>query len=85
MAKKSLAMKVENSPRINNLRNECIYTSIPLSNEKLHILLVYIHVSSAIDETIFIKTSLYPNSIIIGDFNHNNLKPITTEVRLLLH
>lgn len=69
-----LNIKKENPPRINNPLNECIHFSIPFKNDKLHVFLIYIHPASKMEETIFIKASLYKYSIVIGDWNFNKRK-----------
>lgn len=67
-ARNAVNMGKNNPPTINNALNECLHISIPFQNEKLHIFLVYIHPTSAID-TLFTKASLYKYSIIVGDLN----------------
>lgn len=70
----TLKMNKENPPRINNPLNEATHFSIQFQGDKLHILLVYIHPTSNIEETIFTKAALYKYCIIIGDFNVNRTK-----------
>lgn len=68
-AKQELKVGKANPPRINNGLNNCLHFTLPYNQSKIHIFLVYVHHSSQIEETIFIKASLYDYAIIIGDFN----------------
>lgn len=63
-----------NPPKINNIKNECLHFTLPYQNEKLHVLLLYIHPNEIIDSTVFIKAALYKYCLIIGDFNPNTHK-----------
>ena len=70
----TLKMKKENPPRINNPLNEVTHFTVPFQGDKMHIMLVYIHPTSSIEETIFIKAALYKYCLIIGDFNVNKTR-----------
>lgn len=68
-AKQQVKLGKANPPAINNTLNSCLHFTIPFRKSKLHILLVYIHPTSLIEETIFTKAALYEYCVIIGDFN----------------
>lgn len=69
-----LQMGRSNPPRINNPLNNCLHFTLPFNKSKLHIFLVYIHPHSLIEDTIFVKASLYEHVMIVGDFNVNQQK-----------
>lgn len=68
-AHKSINLGKANPPITNNALNDCMHITMPFKDEKLHIFIAYIHPNSDIEETIFVKASLYKYAIIIGDLN----------------
>lgn len=67
-------MRKENPPRTNNLSNNALHVSIPYLDDRLHIILVYVHNTSLIENTIFIKSKQFKYAILLGDFNPNRQK-----------
>lgn len=63
-----------NPPSLNNPLNDCIHFTIPFMNEKIHILLTYIHPHSDLENNILTKAAQYKYVIIIGDINANKRK-----------
>lgn len=68
------SMRKENAPKINDPRNDALHISIPFMEDRLHILLVYVHNNAPIENSILIKCKLYKYVILLGDFNPNYSK-----------
>ncbi|KAL3272970.1 hypothetical protein HHI36_014427, partial [Cryptolaemus montrouzieri] len=70
----SLGMKKRNAPRINNPLNDALHLMIPFGNCEVHIFLIYNHPTFYLEETILNMAVNYKFSLIIGDFNINNIR-----------